>query len=215
MALFADRRDAGVRLGADLLARPAPAGADRLVVGLPRGGVLVAAQVAAALGCPLDVLVVRKIGHPACPELGLGALVETGERVLNHTLVHRLRVPAEVVDAVADAERAEARRRVSRYRGGRPPAEVRGREVLVVDDGLATGFTALVAASSVRARGAARVVVAVPVGSAQTVALLLTVADDVVCLADPPGLQAVGEAYRRFGDVGDDEVLNALAGTGA
>jgi putative phosphoribosyl transferase len=238
MALFADRRDAGIRLGAVLRAglvdvggggavgdaagdggRPgeedsgdrAAAGAGRLVLGLPRGGVVVAAEVALALGCPLDVLVVRKLGHPARPELGLGALAETGERVLNHALLNRLNVPDEVLDEVAAAEEIEARRRVDRYRAGRAPLEVSGHEVVVVDDGLATGYTALAAAESVARRGARRLVVAVPVGSHDSVAALETICDEVVCLACPPWLHAVGEAYDVFGDTSDDEVVAALS----
>jgi putative phosphoribosyl transferase len=222
MELFADRRDAGTRLGETLRAKlgvaggvghdpggdPGPAG--RLVLGLPRGGVLVAAEVALALDCPLDVLVVRKLGHPAQPELGLGALAETGERVLNHALLRRLQVPEEVIDAVTAVEEAEARRRVARYRGDRPPLEVSGHEVVIVDDGLATGYTALAAVLSVRHRGPRQLVVAVPVGSADSVAALGTVADDVVCLTSPPGLHAVGEVYDKFGDTADAEVVTSL-----
>jgi putative phosphoribosyl transferase len=227
MAFFADRRDAGTQLGellrARLVARRGTPGAvaggdhhdDRLLVlGLPRGGVLVAAEVALALDCPLDVLVVRKLGHPARPELGLGALAETGERVLNRPLVHRLQVPSDVLDAVAATEEAEVRRRVDTYRAGRPPLEVAGRDVVVVDDGLATGYTALAAVRSVIHRGARRLAVAVPVGSSDSVAALQTVCDEVVCLACPPWLHAVGEAYQEFGDTGDDEVVAALARAG-
>jgi predicted phosphoribosyltransferase len=216
MALFADRRDAGIRLGAALREHlgTGPQGRDRLVVGLPRGGVVVAAEVAQALNCPLDVLVVRKLGHPQRPELGLGALAETRERVFNRQLVHRLQVPAEVLDEVVAAEWVEARRRVACYRGHLPPAPARGREVIVVDDGLATGFTALVAVKSLRGRDAARVVVAVPVGSPDTVAMLAGHADDVVCLAGPEGLNAVGEAYDDFGETTDAEVVAALARAG-
>jgi len=180
------------------------------VLGLPRGGVVVAAEVALALGCPLDVLVVRKLGHPRRPELGLGALAETGERVLNVPLVHRLQVPPDLLDDVAAAERVEVRRRVARYRGDRPATPVTGREVVLVDDGLATGFTALVAVASVRARQAARVVLAVPIGSPDTVAMLADHVDDVVCLACPTGLSAVGEAYDDFDETTDDEVAAAL-----
>jgi putative phosphoribosyl transferase len=216
MALFADRRDAGIRLGAALRDRlgVGSRGRDRLVVGLPRGGVVVAAEVAQALNCPLDVLVVRKLGHPERPELGLGALAETRERVFNRALVHRLQVPADVLDTVVAVEWIEARRRVARYRGHRPPAPASGREVIVVDDGLATGFTALAAVESLRRRHAGRVVVAVPVGSPDTVAMLATHADDVVCLAGPAGLNAVGEAYDDFDETTDAEVMAALARAG-
>jgi putative phosphoribosyl transferase len=210
MALYADRRDAGRRLGAALRDRFG-AGADLVVLGLPRGGVIVAVEVALALDRPLDVLVVRKLGHPARHELGLGALAETGERAVNHALLRRLRVSDDVLEAVTIAEEAEARRRVARYRGGRPPLEVSGHEVVVVDDGLATGYTALAAARSIRNRGAGRLVVAVPVGSEDSVTALREVSDDVLCLACPPWLHAVGEAYDVFGDTCDDEVVAALA----
>ena len=214
MALFADRREAGARLGETLRQRLGapddPGGLQPLVLGLPRGGVIVAAEVAQALQCPIDVVVVRKLGHPARPELGLGALAETGERVLNQPLVHRLQVPEQILAVVTDAERLEARRRVAHYRGGRPPLPLRGRVAVIVDDGLATGYTALVAVESVRGRGASRVVVAVPVGSADTVAMLATRADTVICLASPPDLSVVGEAYRDFSETHDDEVVAVL-----
>jgi putative phosphoribosyl transferase len=215
MALFVDRRDAGLQLGAVLRDRlgggAMGVGGDRLVLGLPRGGVVVAAEVALTLGCPIDVLVVRKLGYPARPELGFGALAETGERVLNVALLRRLAVPGDILGDVIAAENTEARRRVTRYRGGGRPLEVSGREVVVVDDGLATGYTALAAAWSVRRRGARRLVVAVPVGSPDAVTALERVSDEVVCLACPPWLHAVGEAYDEFGDTSDDEVISALA----
>jgi putative phosphoribosyl transferase len=210
VALFADRRDAGVALARRLRAGLPAAGQRPVVLGLPRGGVLVAAEVALALGCPLDVLVVRKLGHPDRPELGLGAVAETGERVLNAALLARLDVSDEQLAAVAAVEEAEARRRVLRYRGPCPALDLSGRDVLVVDDGLATGYTALAAVTSVRARGGRRIVVGVPVGAPDSVATVGQVADEVVCLACPPGLRAVGEAYEQFGDTSDAEVVAAL-----
>ncbi|HET9658302.1 MAG TPA: phosphoribosyltransferase family protein [Kineosporiaceae bacterium] len=210
MGRFADRRDAGIRLAERLRERLAPGPQDRLVLGLPRGGVIVAAEVARALDCPLDVLVVRKIGHPRRPELGLGALAETGEHVLNRALLTRTRVPPDDLAAVIAREEAEARRRVECYRGGRPALEPSGREVVVVDDGLATGYTALAAVASVRARRPRRIVVAIPVGSPDSVVAVAAGADDVLCLLCPPWLYAVGEAYREFGDTSDAEVVAAL-----
>lgn len=212
--LFADRCDAGVRLGTALVQR-LPALGDQdvcppLVLGLPRGGVIVASEVAQALQCPLDVVVVRKLGLPSHPELGFGALAETGERVLNQPLVHRLLVSDQVLAEVTVAERAEALRRVARYRAGRPPVSLQGRVAVIVDDGLATGYTALAAVESVRARGASRVLVGVPVGSADTVRFLAVRADEVVCLASPVGLVAVGQAYLDFDEIGDDEVVAVL-----
>jgi putative phosphoribosyl transferase len=210
VALYADRRDAGRQLGVALRNRLGGEAA-RLVLGLPRGGVIVAAEVASALSSPLDVLVVRKLGHPARPELGLGALAETGERVVNRALMRRLGVSDDVLDAVTIAEQAEVRRQVARYRGGRSPTEVSGREVVVVDDGLATGYTALAAAQSVRGRGAGRLVVSVPVGPPDSTTALTAVSDDVFCLARPLWLHAVGEAYDVFGHTDDVEVVTALA----
>ncbi len=208
--LFADRRDAGARLGTWLRHLLPPGPADRVVYGLPRGGVVVAAEVALALGCSLDVLVVRKLGHPGRPELGLGALAETGELVLNTMLLARLEVPWDALEAVVTAEEAEAHRRVERYRAGRAAADPAGREAVVVDDGLATGYTARAAVASLRHRGVSRVVVAVPVGPPESVTALREVTDDVACLVCPDRLRAVGEAYQQFADTGDEEVLAAL-----
>jgi putative phosphoribosyl transferase len=178
-AVFADRAEAG-RLLAVLLEglrsdRP-------VVVGMARGGVPVARELSRTLEAPLDVVVVRKLGHPGQPELGLGALGEEGVRLVNEPLITRLGVSPDVVDDVARGETVELERRVDLYRGDRPPLDLSGRPVVVVDDGLATGFTARAAVAVVRRRGATSVTVAVPVGAPDAVAALSTVADTVVCL---------------------------------
>jgi putative phosphoribosyl transferase len=208
---FLDRHDAGKRLGEWLhpLAAEHP-----VVLGLPRGGVPVAWEVARTLQAPLDVAVVRKLGVPFHPELGMGAIGEEGVAVLNEALISELDITPEHVAAVAAAEREELARRVRHYRGGRLPVPLQGRHALVVDDGLATGYTARAAAEVARRRGAARVTIAVPVGSAGTVAALRNEIVSVACLQVPEVLFAVGERYRDFSPTPDDEVV-ALLQSGA
>jgi putative phosphoribosyl transferase len=177
---------------------------------MARGGVPVAAEVARILDCLLDVVVVRKLGHPGQPELGLGALGEDGVRVVNEALVARLAVPADAIEEVARREQAELDRRVRLYRGDRPPVVVTDRPVIVVDDGLATGFTARAAVEVVRRRRASPVIVAVPVGSPEAVATLRLVADDVVCLETTDRFFGISQWYRDFDQVPDDEVARLL-----
>jgi putative phosphoribosyl transferase len=205
---FRDRRDAGCRLGERL----APLRAEHpIVLGLPRGGVPVAAEIARALDAPLDVLVVRKLGCPWQPELGVGAIGEGGVRVLNEDLVARLGLGDDELAAVADREAAELDRRVRRYRDGREPAPIRDRTVVVVDDGLATGFTARAAVEVLRRRGARRIVLAVPVGPEHSCAELAALADEVVCLETPATFRAIGSWYDDFHQVRDEEVAALLA----
>ncbi|GLW07682.1 phosphoribosyltransferase [Microtetraspora sp. NBRC 13810] len=205
---FADRTEAGVLLGVRLralgLTRP-------VVLALPRGGVQVAAPVADLLDGALDVLVTRKIGYPPQPELGVGAVAEGGEPVFDLGLIERLGMTGGELAEVVEAERAELDRRVAVYRRGRPLPELRGAEVVVVDDGLATGGTARAALRAVRRRGPGRLVLAVPVGAAETVAALREEADDVVVLAEPVGFRAVGQWYLHFGQLSDDDVLDVLS----
>ncbi len=216
--MFEDRRDAGVALGLALVrgGYRNPDGqnggdSDRtVVVGLPRGGVLVAAEVARALRAPLEVIVVRKIGHPARRELGLGAVAEGGIRVLNRELIARLAVAPEDLDRVVEEELAEADRRMACYRGDRPSPDLRGRTVVIVDDGVATGYTVQAAIEAVRRKGPALIVLAVPVGSADAISRLRGQVDMVVCLRTSYRLRAVGQAYRAFDDSTDEEVLAAL-----
>ncbi|MEU6607046.1 phosphoribosyltransferase [Streptomyces shenzhenensis] len=208
---FEDRTDAGRRLARRL---ERLRGADVIVLGLPRGGVPVAYGVARALAAPLDVLVVRKLGVPWQPELGFGAIGERGVRVLNDDVVADCGLGPGELAAVEESERAELERRLHRYRAGRDPVPVPGRTVVIVDDGVATGATAEAACRVVRHAGAARVVLAVPVGPERTLARLRDVADEVVCLETPRHLGAVGAWYHDFAQTGDDEVA-ALLGRAA
>jgi len=224
--LFADRRAAGRLLAARLRpALPAPArqqagqepsgGSPVLAVGplvlaLPRGGVPVAREVADALAGPLDVLVTRKIGYPPQPELGVGAIAEGGEPVYDEQFLRRLGLSHGDLAPVVARERAELDRRVRVYRGGRPPPDVAGRLVILVDDGLATGVTARAALRSLRSRSAGQTVLAVPVAAPSSAAAMLREADSVVALALPETFRAVGEWYVSFGQLTDSDVLELL-----
>ena len=218
MARFADRSDAGRQLAERLRGcLGSQWGSDVLVLALPRGGVPVAYEVAASLRAPLDVLVVRKLGVPSHPELAFGAIGEDGVRVLNDSVLRRSGLSPADAAAVQAAESGELQRRVRRYRGDRPGLALAGRTVLIIDDGFATGATARAAALVARARGAKRVVLAAPIGSAETVAELREVADEVVCLTMPGGFSAVGQGYRDFGQTSDEQVcalLSAAPGEG-
>ena len=183
---------------------------DVVVLGLPRGGVPVAAEVAAALGAPLDVLVVRKLGVPRQPELGMGAIGEDGVRVLNDDVIRSLRIGAGTLARVEAREREELERRALRYRSGAAMIPLTGATAVIVDDGIATGGTARAAVEVARAHGAARVVVATPVAPADTVRELVAVADDVVVCASPSPFFAIGQWYVDFRQTTDDEVARAL-----
>jgi predicted phosphoribosyltransferase len=209
---FANRTDAGQHLAEALRGY---LGRDPVVLGLPRGGVPVAYPVAIALGAPLDVLVVRKLGLPYQPELAFGAIGEGppgGDpvRVLNDSVLRRTTLTDDDIAAVEAEQRLELQRRVDLYRGGRPAVPVAGRTVLIVDDGFATGATAWVAALVARARGARTVVLAAPIGAGDTVAVLREVADDVVCPWVPRGFTAVGQGYADFGQTSDGQVCALL-----
>ncbi|MER6317133.1 phosphoribosyltransferase family protein [Streptomyces sp. NPDC001581] len=206
--LFAHRTDAGERLAGALRHLR---GENPVVLGLPRGGVPVAFQVARALGAPLDVIVVRKLGVPYHRELGFGAIGEGGVRVISEDIVRSSRVRPEDLAAVERAEEAELARRARSFRGERPRVALAGRTVIVVDDGIATGATAAAACEVVRAQGAARVVLAVPVAPPDAVARLRTAADEVVCLSAPRAFRAVGEWYEDFSQTPDEEVVALLA----
>ena len=211
---FRDRREAGRVLAAQLGAyanRP-----DVLVLALPRGGVPVAAEVARALGAPLDVFVVRKLGVPGHEEFALGAIATGGVRVLNDDVVRALRIPDRVIDAVAAKEQEELARRERLYRGDRPPLDVRGRTVILVDDGLATGATMHAAIKALRQQQPARIVVAVPTASPETCDELKREVDEVICATTPDPFYAVGLWYEDFSQTTDEEVRELLArGTGA
>jgi putative phosphoribosyl transferase len=204
--IFEDRIDAGERLAEALKEY---AGSDTVVLGIPRGGVIVAEVVARTLGVPLDVVVPRKVGAPGNPELGLGA-VAPGVRVLDPWLIERLGVTEEYLEREIAAEEAETIRRVRVYRGDRPPLELVGKTAIVIDDGVATGGTAVAAIRWARAQGAGKVVLAVPVAPPQTMERLRHEADEVVALATPEPFFAVGEWYRRFDQTSDEEVIEAL-----
>ena len=205
---FADRAEAGRALAQALAARRGAA--DTIVLGLPRGGVPVAYEVAAALGLPLDVLVVRKLGLPWQPELAMGAIASGGALVTNEEVVRYLDGRDEAFEAVRRREQAELERREQDYRGDRPALAMRGRTGILVDDGLATGATMEAAVRALRALGAKAVVVAVPVASQEARDRIAAVADEVVCLATPMLFSAVGQWYRDFGQTGDEEVRELL-----
>jgi putative phosphoribosyl transferase len=204
---FRDRREAG-RVLAQRLAhyRGRP---DLLVLALPRGGVAVGFEVAHALEAPLDVFVVRKLGFPGHEEYAMGAIASGGVRVMNP--MPGIEVSPEALDQVVAREQAELARRERLYRGDRPPLELRGRTVIVVDDGLATGATMSAAVLAIRQQGPVRLVVAVPVGAAETCRLLREQADDVVCVTTPTPFRAVGLWYRDFPQASDEEVHDLLA----
>src|SRR3954471_16281208 len=209
---FADRRDAGRALGAEL-ADQLGEGADVVVLGLPRGGVVVAAEVAAALGAALDVVPVRKLGLPWQPELAMGAIAAAGdavEAVRTEQVLARVDVDPVSFEAVRQRELAELRRREQAYRGVRPPVPLTGRVVVVVGDGLAAGATMRAAVAAVRRSQPARVLVAVPVGSPHTCAELAPLVDEVTCLWSPAAFAAVGQGYADFSATTDDEVRAAL-----
>lgn len=184
---------------------------DVVVLGLPRGGVPVASAVASALGAPLDVYLVRKLGLPENPELALGALAEPDVQILNEGLMADLHVPSAVVELVTARERQELERRQRRYRGTRPLPALEDRIVVVVDDGLATGATMEAAVRAIRTQTPRRIVVAVPVASRFALMRISAIADEVVCLEAPPNFEAVGQWYAEFGDTGDAEVIALLA----
>lgn len=207
---FVDRTQAGRRL-ADALERYD--GRQTVVLALPRGGVPVAAEVAARIGAPLDLLIVRKIGVPYQPELAMGAVVD-GEApvvVRNEDVIRSAGISAAEFDRVRDRELAEIERRRARYLAGRAPVEIAGRTAIVVDDGIATGATVRAAIRGLRRRKPREIVVAVPVAPPDTVAMLEQEADRVVCLEQPSFFQAIGLHYRDFRQVSDEEVIATLA----
>ncbi len=205
--LFQDRVEAGRRLAVRL---EAYRDASPIVLGLPRGGVPVAAEVARALGAPLDVCVVRKIGAPLHPELAIGAVGENGSMYVDRDLVRRLGVPERELAELVATRRLEVDERVRRFRAGAPVPDVRGRTVIVIDDGIATGATVRAALQTLRARGAGRIVLAVPVGAASSIEELTPEADEVVCLHAEDPLYAVGLWYEDFTATTDDEVAALL-----
>ncbi|HEV2577069.1 MAG TPA: phosphoribosyltransferase [Acidobacteriaceae bacterium] len=206
--MFADRIDAGQRLGATLrgFIREECAGEDTVVLALPRGGVPLGYEVAKALDAPLDVFVVRKLGAPMQPELAMGAIASGGVRVINEEIVRALHVTPQQMEETAQREGQELERREHAYRGNRAPLDVTGRCVLLVDDGVATGYTMRAAVEALRQLHPKEIIVAVPVAAKETCEQLKRHADAIVCLFTPFDFVAVGQWYRRFEQTSDDEV---------
>jgi predicted phosphoribosyltransferase len=206
--LFRDRIEAGQRLASELARyadRP-----DLLILGLPRGGVPVAYEVAKSLNAPLDVFVVRKLGVPGQRELAMGAIATGGVRAINDDVVEALGIPDDVIKAVAAEEQRELERREHLYRQGRPRPSIQGQIVILVDDGIATGSTMKAAVAALHAQHPARLVVAVPVAPPSTCEELGRAVDEFVCLAQPEFFRAVGEWYRDFRQISDEEVQDLL-----
>jgi predicted phosphoribosyltransferase len=206
---FLDRREAGTELARHL--RQFADRTDVVILALPRGGVPVGFEVAAALGAPLDVFVVRKLGLPGHPELAMGAIASGGVRVLNEDVLQSVPVSRAAIEAVTRSEHAELDRRERAYRDGRARVPIEGRVVILIDDGLATGSTMRAAVLAVRRLRPTQVVVAVPVGARQTCRELRAVADEVVCPLTPEPFGAVGAWYKDFSQTPDDEVRHLLA----
>jgi predicted phosphoribosyltransferase len=208
---FHDRREAGQELGLRLMQWASDGELfEPVVLALPRGGVPVAAEVTRALGAPLDVLVVRKIGVPGRPEVGIGAVVGDDPPLFDRTSLDMLGLSEERLAPDVAREREELRRRAQRYRGDRPEPDVLHRAVILVDDGLATGVTARAALRHLRGREPSRLILAVPVGAPEAASALRAEADDVICLSQPPDFQAVGLWYEDFAQVDDEEVVRIL-----
>jgi len=207
---FADRREAG-RLLAEAVGPRLDEGGPAIVLALPRGGVPVAFEVASALGLPLDVWLVRKVGVPGQEELAMGAIGDDGSRVIDRALMRAMGIDEATFETVAAREQEELRRRTALYRGDRPPAEVRGRTVVLIDDGLASGASMRAAVEDVRRRGGERVIVAVPVAPPSACRELAMLVEGVVCLHTPEPFGGVGRWYDDFTQTTDDEVRWLLA----
>jgi predicted phosphoribosyltransferase len=206
--MFLDRREAGRTLGAELASYAGRN--DVTVLGLPRGGVPVAFEVALALDAPLDVFLVRKLGVPGHEELAMGAIASGGVRVLNSSVIQQLRISAGDIERAANREERELRRREVAYRGDRPPLDLHGRIAILVDDGLATGSSMRAAVEAVRMLAPTRIVVAVPVAPPSTAREMRRIADDVVVVATPEPFESVGRFYEEFQQTTDEEVRELL-----
>lgn len=210
IATYRDRAHAGQVLAGELAPRLT---ASPLILGIPRGGVVVAAAIADALAAALDIVVVRKIGAPRQPELAIGAVSADGQTLLDHRLIAHLRIPDDVVNELIERELAEAGRRMTAYRGVRPPPDIAGRTVVVVDDGVATGATIAVAIDLIRRQAPARLIAAIPVAPPTGIALLEPLVDAVICPLVPPELLAVGAYYDDFLPTTDETVVRLLRAT--
>lgn len=206
--MFEDRKDAGKQLAGLLKKyRNHP---NAIVLGLPRGGVVTAYEVAKALHLPLDIIVPRKMGSPYSPELAIGAVTETGQMILNQDIIQQLGVSMNFIEKVAAKEKEEALRRLKVFRKGLPPRNLKGKTVILVDDGLATGATMKAAVLAMKAEGADEIVVAVPVSPYDTLQEIRSEADDAVCVETPSFFQAIGQFYVNFTQVEDEEVVELL-----
>ena len=206
MKLFTNRTEAGKQLAASLQ----NISKNAIVLAVPRGGVVVGFEVAHALNIPLDIIITKKIGAPENPELAIGAVAEDGSYLLDDKLVRMLGIPQSYIKAEVERQKAEIKRRLKSYRNDAPSPEIAGREVILVDDGVATGSTLKAALRSLRNRGAKPIVVAVPVGPTETVTELKKEADRVICLLTPKPFYAIGEFYEDFEQTTDEEVVELL-----
>jgi len=206
--VFLNRRDAGEKLGRALLKYKE---GDTVILGIPRGGVIVAAEVAGVLGKPLDVIIPRKIGAPHNSEVAIGAVTQDGTVIKDEAVTEILGISDEQIKVLAEKVSAEIARRVDTYRGGRPGLKLKGRTVIVVDDGIATGFTVQAALKSVRNMNPSHLVLAVPVAPAETTEVLRQQVDEMVCLHAPEVFSAVGQFYMDFAQNTDQEVIDLLA----
>lgn len=207
MSFFSDRADAGRRLASALNAL---ADKDAIVLAIPRGGVVVGYEVAKALDLPLDVIIPRKIGAPGNPELAIGAMTEDGTVLLDHRLVEYLRVSEDYIKEESEAQKLEIQRRLKLYRGDIPYPSLENKDVIIVDDGIATGSTMKAALASVRKKGAKTVIIAIPVGPPSTIRELEKEADHVICLHSPESFYAIGRFYEDFTQTEDKEVTRLL-----
>lgn len=207
MAFFANRVEAGQRLATALKDVTVK---DGIVLAIPRGGVVVGYEVAEALNLPLDVIIPRKIGAPGNPEYAIGAITEDGTLILDENVIEYLNVPREYIERESETQKLEIQRRMRLYRQNTPYPNLKGRDVIVVDDGIATGSTMKAALSSVKNCGANSVIAAIPVGPPSTIEALKTLADRVVCLFTPESFYAIGEFYDDFSQTMDEEVIDLL-----
>lgn len=206
--MFRDRADAGAELAKKLIGYKGSA--DAIVLGLPRGGAVTGYEIARALGIPLDVLIVRKIGFPGEPELAVGAVAETGKTVLNNSIISASGVPESYIRDEVGRQKEEIARRVKLYRGGKGVAGLEGKTVILVDDGVATGATMKAAIATLKEENLKRLVVALPVAPPDTAAELRRMADEFICLHTPEGFMAVGSYYADFRQTTDEEVVEIL-----
>lgn len=205
---FIDRADAGKQLAKQL--QDYANKSDVIVIGLPRGGVIPAFEVAQALNLPLDIVVPRKLGAPYNPELAVGAITEDGTIIFNESIMRQLNLSPTDLTPIIEAEKEEAARRLSLYRSSRPPLDMNGKTVLLVDDGIATGATMRAAIASARARGAKKIIVAIPVAPADTINLIKQEVDDLICLLTPIQFWGVGGFYNKFTQTTDNEVIELM-----